>query len=118
MAVALAGTLAEAAERVDLTRANYALRLAPQYRKGERPGSIPTPCVVDAQIAASLSRAQDVLRLRELYLRIQECADESVTVVLEDRSGTAPRNGPRELKTALEAQGLKLDTSHPNRFLR
>ena len=114
----LSASALSSADQVDLTRANYALRLAPQYRRGERPGSVPTPCWVSQPVAASLSRAQDALRLRELFLRITECGGDAVSVALEDRAAGVPRNAASELRSALEGQGLKQDASHPNRFLR
>ncbi len=103
---------------MDLSQSNYALRLAPRYLKGQRPGHPSLPCLVTPEMAASLSQAQDELRLRELFIRVLQCGLDYVDVSLEDRSGVVPPTGPADLKTALSKEGWNQDASRPQRFLR
>jgi hypothetical protein len=107
-----------AAEKVDLGQVNYALRLAPRFLKGEKPGHPKVPCLVTPEMAQSLSRAQDALRLRELFIRVLECGNDFVDVQLEDRSGLSPKTGPSDLNKAMVAEGWKADPATPKRFLR
>lgn len=107
-----------AADGVDLSQTNYALRLAPRYLKGEKPGQPCTPCIVTASQAESLSRAQDALRLRELFLRVLDCGVGYVDVQLEDRSGQLPSTGAADLQAALQKEGWQRDATQSKRFLR
>lgn len=114
----LLASLSAAADTVDLTRQDYALRLAPKYLKGERPGHPIEPCLMEIKAAESLSRAQNTLRLREYYLRIHECGGLSAEITLEDRTGHAPADAARTLSAALQAEGWKADPASPRRWVR
>lgn len=107
-----------AADTVDLAEMNYALRLAPKYLRGEKPGHPKVPCVLTKPMAESLSRAQDRLRLTEHYVRVLECGLEFVEIQLEDRSGLTPRNAGATLDAAMQGEGWKRDAARPQRYLR
>jgi len=108
---------AHAADTVDLAESNYAMRLAPKYLRGEKPGHPKVPCVLTRTMAESLSKAQDKLRLTELYMRVLECGTDHVDLALEDRSGLRPKNAPLTLDAALQGEGWKKDPSRPGRYL-
>jgi hypothetical protein len=114
----LLSLIAFAAGPVDLSESNYAMRLAPKYLAGERPGAKREPCLVSSELAQALSRAQDGFRLRELFIRVEHCAETFVDASLEDRSGSPVPKGEAQLDSAMGAQGFKRDPARPRRYLR
>ena len=110
-------SLAYAADTVDLAESNYAMRLAPKFLRGEKPGHPKVPCTLTKSMADSLSRAQDKLRITELYMRVNECGPDYVDLALEDRAGLKPKKAGETLDAALQGEGWKKDPAKPGRYL-